>query len=393
MRAVVLAGGPGRNMLPLSEDYPKVLLRIVGKPLIDYALSGLERCGIEEYLVVVSDKRVKYFVEERLGWKALVVEQSKPEIEGALAAAAEHLKPDEHFVLAYADIVAPPDMYARLLEVFSVSGCDAALTVVPVLEAETYGIALVDMETNRVVDVYEKPEPGTVESMLALGGAYVLSSRVAKEVSDGASLPEALSAEAKRGSVAALMWTGTWIDVGYPWDIISAVIEVLKEWRTSRVSARAKVSPTAVIEGPVVVEEGAVIDHYAVIKGPVYVGARAFVGKGAFVREFSSLEEDSIAGAFTEVKRSSLQPKSSAGSYVLLADTVLGPGAVVEPGVITMSKLPEEARVKRLPPLQGMVRKYRKLGAYIAPGARVSARTLLGPGSLVFRDGTVRRAF
>jgi len=391
MKGVILAGGPGTNMVPLTENFPKPLLRVAGEPLIDYAIRGLEAAGVTEYIVVVSDKRVEEHVESRLGLRATVVRQKGKEIEGALIDASEYLSHDEPFILVYSDIVAPPDMYRQLADTYSTGGATAVLTVVPVTDVETYGIAQIDFSSGRVINVVEKPGPSESVSSLALGGAYILPYKVAAMVRDGLTLPEALSREARDGKVVPSLWNGDWVDVGYPWDIISANYVALGWLEGTKISSEAEVAHTAVIEGPVVIERGAVIDHYAVIKGPVYVGPEAFVGKSAFVREFSSVEEAAVVGAFSEVKRSSLQPGSSIGSYVLLVDSVLGPEAVVEPRVTVMSKLEEEVRVVRLPPLQGVVGKYKKLGMYVAPKARVKASTTVSPGTLVHSDGTVSR--
>ena len=389
MKAVILAGGPGKHMEPLSEGFPKPLLRIAGSPLIEYAIRGLENAGATDYIVVVSDRKVSEYVEERLGLKATIVEQVRHEIEGALMDAAEYISPGEHFILAFSDIVAPPEMYRQLMSTFSTSGATAALTVVPVTDAETYGIARINFSQGRITSVVEKPPPRHSPSSLALGGAYVLPYRVAKAVMDGLTLPEALADEARRGRVVPSLWNGDWVDVGYPWDIISANYVALGWLKESKISAKARIASTAVLEGPVVVEEGAEIDHYAVVKGPVYIGPNAFVGMSSFVREFSSIEEESIVGAYSEIKRSSLQPRASTGSYVLLVDSVLGPNAVVEPRVTIMSRLSKELRITRQPPLQGIVRKYKKLGVFAAPNARVPASKTLGPGMLVHSDGRI----
>ncbi|RLI10655.1 hypothetical protein DRO33_05400, partial [Candidatus Bathyarchaeota archaeon] len=189
MKAVILAGGPGKHMEPLTEGFPKPLLRVAGVPLIEYAIRGLESAGATEYIVVVSDKHVAEYVEERLSLKSTIVEQSRQEIEGALADAAEYVSPGEHFILAFSDIVAPPEMYRQLVSTYSTSGATAALTVVPVVDAETYGVARINFSLGKITGVVEKPPPRRSPSSLALGGAYVLPYRVAEAVMNGLSLP------------------------------------------------------------------------------------------------------------------------------------------------------------------------------------------------------------
>ncbi len=389
MKAIVLAGGTGECMRPLTEGFPKPLLRIAGLPLIEYVIRGLDEIKVSEYVVVVSDKRVAEYVEERLGSRVEIISQKRKEIEGALVDSLEYIGTEDRFILAYSDIIAPPEMYRYLIETYSTSGATAVLTVVPIVNTETYGVAKVDFTSGKVIDIVEKPSPPLSPSTLALGGAYILPHRVALYVKDGLSLPEALSREIEAGRVVPFMWNGDWIDVGYPWDILSANYVVLNWLKISRISTKAEIASTAIVEGPVIIEDGAEIDHYAVVKGPAYIGPSTFIGKSAFVREYSSIEEGSVIGAFSEVKRSSLQPHASTGSYVLLIDSVLGPNAVVEPRVTVMSRIEKDLHIVRQLPLQGIVKKYRKLGIFVAPNSRIKASITLGPGVFIHLDGTI----
>ena len=377
MKALVLAGGKGANMLPLSKDYPKVLLRVAGRAVLDYVLDGIISQGVRDLVVVVSDGRVEEHVLKKWGIYSTVVYQEESGLEGALFSAAEYLERGESFLLAYGDIVAPREFYRLVLSTYSSTGADAVLSTVPVTDVESYGIAVVEDAVVR--DVVHEPSKAALGSSYALAGAYVLPYAIIELLERENTLPSALSELVRMVRTASALWTGYWVDVGYPWDVIAASYYVLRELKESRVSSRAKIAPTAVIEGPVVIEEGAVIDHFAVIKGPVYVGKRAFVGMSAFVREYTCIEEGAVVGAFTEVKRSSLQPESSVGSYALVTDSVLGHGAVIEPRVTTMNKLPEEKKVLRELPVQGVVKKLRKLGAFLGPRARVPAGTVLQP--------------
>jgi len=392
MKAVLLAGGIGRHMYPLTEGYPKPLLRVAGKPLIEYPIKGLESIGVSEYIVVVSDKRVEKYVEERLGLKASIIWQKGEELEGALSDASDYLGKEESFILAYSDIIAPPEMYIQLINAYNVRGAAAAFALVPTSDVETYGVAQVNFEIGKVIKVLEKPTPREALSSYALAGAYVLPARVAFEVKDGLKLPEAFSREVGRGETIPFIWSGDWVDVDYPWDILSANFMVLGRLSGVIISKEASVSSTAIIEGPVVIDREAVVDHYVVIKGPAYIGPETIVGKAAFIREYTSLEEKSIVGAFSEVKRSSLQPSSSTGSYVLLVDSVLGPEAIVEPRVTVMSKLEEGVDIHRMLPLQGLVKKYKKLGIYTAPKVRVKVASVLNPASLIHSDGSITSA-
>ncbi len=383
MKALVLAGGPGRRLFPISEEFPKPLVRIAGKPLVDYVIDSLRAIGIHSISVIVSNREVAEHIISSYGVEVDVIEQRGDSIEDAILSAKNVFEHEKYFLMAYGDIIAPIEMYRILLETYNASRLPV-FSVVPLEEQETYGVAVI--RDGKIHKIYEKPLE-KVESVYVLAGAYILPGEVFELVDKQNSLTEALNTLVSAGTVRASLWTGDWVDIGYPWDIISAIYVIFSNLKTSNISTKAKISPEAVIEGPVIIEENAFIDHYAVIKGPAYIGREAFIGKGAFIREYSCVEEKAIVGAFCEIKRTSLQPEATVGSYTLVTDSVLGSGAVLEARVTILNKLPEDVKIARLPPLQGILRRYKKLGAYVAPSSRVRAGSVIGPAILVDRQG------
>ncbi|MEM4443995.1 MAG: NDP-sugar synthase [Thermofilum sp.] len=384
MKLVVLAGGRDEKMKPLSEGYPKALLHLAGRPLCSYALlNPLELVSRAALVVSEGMEDVAGFLSERgLSGRATVLLQRGEGVEAALLTAEEWVGSDDWFMLAYGDIVAPPEAYRLLLEAHSENESPSAL-VVPVPQIKSYGAAAV--AGGRVITFSERRGEG---GGYAVGGAFVLPRHVFRLVERYGSFFEALNTLVEKQGVAAALWTGDWVAVDYPWDLISAAYIVLNT-PYSMISPEAKVSPTAVIEGSVIIERGAVVDHFAVIKGPAYIGKNAFIGKGAFIREYTLIEKGAVVGAFAEVKRSVLQPEATVGSYSLIVDSVLGPRSVAEPRVTVISSLKEEEDVIRELPLQGVLQRKRKLGVFVAPGARLRAGSLVGPAALVHRSGVL----
>lgn len=384
MKLVVLAGGKDEKMKPLSEGYPKALLHLAGKPLYSYALmNSLEFASKAAIVISEGAESVgEYLSVKGLSNRVIVLKQRGEGLEAALLTAEEWVDGDDWFILAYGDVVAPPEAYKLLLEAHTESEGPSAL-VVPVPQIKSYGAAAV--AGGRIVKFSEGREEG---GGYAVGGAFILPSYIFRLLERYGCFIEVLNTLIEKQGVAAALWTGDWVAVDYPWDLISAAYVVLNT-PYSMISPAAKVSPTAVIEGNVVIEKGAVIDHFAVIKGPAYIGEGAFIGKGAFIREYSLVEKGAVVGAFTEVKRSILQPGATVGSYSLIMDSVLGPRSVAEPRVTVISSLKGEEDVIRELPLQGVLQRKRKLGVFVAPGARLRAGSLVGPAALVHGDGAV----
>ncbi|RLE64443.1 MAG: hypothetical protein DRJ38_05480 [Thermoprotei archaeon] len=381
MKGLVLAGGKGLNMQPLSKDFPKVLLRVAGKPVIDYVLEGLISTGIDDLIVVVSDEQVEEHIIRKWGMYASVIYQANEGLEAAMLSASDYFKNHKFFFLAYGDIIAPRDFYKLVLNTYVNAGEHPVLSTVPVVDVESYGIAIVD--GNIIADVSHEPSKLIKKSSYVLAGAYILPAELFNYLESDFTLPDALSSIVKKEKAFVAHWTGYWVDIGYPWDIIAANCYVLGDLKRSIISSKAQIASTAVIEGPVIIEENAVVDHNAVIKGPVYIGRGAFIGMNAFIRKYTSVEERAVVGAFSEIKRSSLQVESSAGSYSLIVDSVLGFRAVIEPRVTVLSALSEEKRILRELPLQGIIKKKRKLGVFMGPESRVKAGSVIQPFTLI----------
>lgn len=391
MKSVVLAGGLTNRMLPLTENYPRALLSLMGKPLFMHSLTRALRATAGEGIVVVSSdvpvgEVLRHLQSSGIAADVTVKVQRNMGIEGALLAAGESLEGDDWFMLVYGDVITEEEAFRLLLDVHRGSGRPSAL-VIPSPEVRTYGVARV--EGNMVSGFFEKPD---VETSYVVGGAFVLPYEILSLMESGARFTEALNHLVERVGVHAAFWPGRWVAVDYPWDLISALYNLMNSDCGITIARSARVAPTAVLEGCVVVDEGAVVDHFAVIKGPVYIGRNSFVGVGAFVREYSSIEEGAVVGAYSEVKRSILQPYSTVGSFSLVTDSVLGYKSVAEPRTTVVSMLAEGHTTVRELPLQGIVKKSRKLGVFLSPHARVKAGSVVGPAMKIYSDGRVESA-
>jgi len=386
IKAIVLAGGRGERLQPLTTHTPKPLIRIVGKALIDYVLEGLTTLPLEEVIVVVSDKRVSRYVIEKWGSKFLltIAYQRKPGIEGAILVAKEFLGRNESFVLAYGDIIVDREAYLRTYETYLSKGLDGVIMLSPKIDVESYGIAYVSEE--KVSKVEEKPLPQRARSTLAIAGVFVLPYTVFEYLEENLSFTEALNKLAMTKTLTYYIWSKWWVDIGYPWDILEANKNILSEFKGSYISDKAHVSSKAIVEGKVYIDNGAEIDHNAIIKGPVYIGKNSFIGAGAFVRKYASIEEEVIVGAYSEVKNSSIQPNVTISSFSFIGDSIIGSNTTIGPRTITLNIVPSGVKVSRLHPLKVKDKVVSKLGAIIGCNCYIGASSVLYAGSVVESD-------
>ncbi len=178
------------------------------------------------------------------------------------------------------------------------------------------------------------------------------------------------------------MWSGWWIDVKYPWDVLSVIRNVMNSWTEGgRISAKASVSSKASIEGVVFIDDGATVDHNATIRGPAYIGRKAYVGTNALIRNYAAIEEGCVVGAGgAEITESSIQPFSTVGrGGSFIGSSIMGSQGVMEPGVVTLTAHQDG----------GAKIGDRKLGALIGRRARIGANSVMSPPGTVVEPGKV----
>jgi len=377
---VVLAGGVGERIKVLTGGRPKALLSLVGKYLVEYALDNVAELGFTEVYTVVNDPRdfedvaVKYGRRLRLE----LIQQRKPGIEGAVESVRDTV--DGDFILIYGDVVAPVEMYRELADLLAEGEYGAVL--VPEEELEQYTVAR--MRDSTTVEEFSEGAvtPGAM-GYYAVGGAYLLPREFIDLVEAYGSLTEALNSTNRKYGLRPCIWSGWWVDVEYPWDLLRATLYVLHRLDRAVVSSSARVAHTSIIDGAVVIDEGAEVDHHAVIKGPAYIGRNCYIGSHTLIRSYVSLEGDNVVGSYSEVVWSSVQRGATIGSRSYVGFSVVGEGSTIEPGVITLNVLPEQVKVSRPIRMERRGREYVKVGAVIGRGARVKAYTVLKPCEVV----------
>ena len=239
MKAVLLAAGAGERLLPLTATRPKHLIKVVGKPILQFCLEAVKRAGMTEAIIVthyMGDAIHSYFGDgEKLGLKLSYVEQKEILGTGNAAEVAEPYV-DGDFVLIYGDLLFSPDAVKQVLSQFKKGKTAAVMAVVPVDRPENYGIIEQDAE-GKVKCIVEKPAAGKAPSNLANAGIYVFSKEVFDKTKQTKSsvrgeweLTDAITMLAKEGKtvLAVQLSKNDWFDVGRPWDLLDANSWALK---------------------------------------------------------------------------------------------------------------------------------------------------------------------
>lgn len=324
MKAVVLVGGEGTRLRPLTETIPKPLLPLVDRPSLDHVLDHLARHGVHEVVLSSSylESTFHGFIEARHGDPRVtwVTETEPLGTGGAIVNALEHVG-DEPFVGLNGDILTDLDLTA-MVRMHRDRGAAATIALTHVEDARPYGLVPTEPD-GRVTGFREKPAelvPGDINA-----GTYVLDPAALR------AWPRGVNVSIERDVFPALIAAGHpvygflsdayWLDIGTPEKYLRAHFDLLQ--------GRVRGEPT--YPAPWVAED-AHVDLRAHLGRWVVVGAGARVGPRAQLDD-AVLHAGAVVEAGARVVRSVLGPSSTVGAGAIVADSALAEGASVAPGV------------------------------------------------------------
>ncbi len=354
MKAVLLAAGEGQRLQPITSTRPKHLIKLAGKPILQYCLDAVKTAGITEVIIIthyMSDKIQAYFGDgSNQGLKISYVEQKEILGTGNAASVAEPYVTGE-FVLIYGDLLFAQDAVKQAVDLYRSAKPDAVMAVVPVDKPESYGIIEFG-EGKKLKQIVEKPEAGKAPSNLANAGVYVFSSQVfeklrnvKKSVRGEWELTDALTMLAAEGKtvLVAELAKDAWFDVGRPWDLLDANVWALKRMEPQ---VLGRIEQGAHLIGPVYVAESARVRSGAYIEGPVFIDEEADVGPNCFVRSGTRLGRKTRVGNAVEIKNSLIMDGTHVGHLSYVGDSVVGEKCNFGAGTITANLRFDDGEIK-----------------------------------------------
>ena len=300
MKGLILAGGAGTRLRPLTHTGPKQLIPIANKPNILYCLEDMCDAGITDIGVILGDNQPEKVREllkdgEPFGIHITYVVQGAPKgIAHAIGCAEEFLRGGP-FCVYLGDNLLKGGIAAMVRE-FESSGAEAGIALCRVTEPQRFGVAELDARGN-VVRLVEKPkEP---KSDLALVGIYFLRDSIFPVIRNlkpswrnELEITDALETlRASGGRVVAHVVTGWWKDTGKPEDILDANRLILDELQPK---IEGTVELGAEIKGRVQIGQGTVVHEGAVIHGPVIIGRDCVVGAGSYIGPYTAVGDRSV---------------------------------------------------------------------------------------------------
>jgi mannose-1-phosphate guanylyltransferase len=348
VKAVVLVGGEGTRLRPLTRSTPKQMLPIVGVPMIERVLGHLAPHGVDEAILSLGylpGAFTEAYPEARAAGVRLTyaVEPEPLDTAGATRFAALAGGVSETFLVLNGDVLSDLDVTA-IVEFHRRHGAEGTIYLHPVADPSAFGVVPTDAD-GRVTAFIEKPPPNTAPTNLINAGAYVLEPSVLDWIPDGRRVSierETFPLLVGTGRLFAMAQDCYWLDTGTPADYIQAQLDLIEGRRHEEVGAGARwlgdgrwVTGAPELAGELVgsfwVGDGASIGPGARVCRSI-IGPACHVAPGARV-EGSVLLEGARVLSGASVEGSILGPGSVAGAGARIeAVSVIGAGALVGPG-------------------------------------------------------------
>ncbi len=364
-------------MRPLTENRPKVMLPVAGKPMLEYLIIECRSAGLTDFILIVGyhDEQVRGHFGDgtKLGIRIRYAFQRQPAgTADALRQALPFLSGP--FLLLNGDILLRSSDIAPL--------CRAQSTTLSLIElADVSGKGVVELDGERIVRLHEKTlNPPT---RLANAGVYYFtpdvfpalecmrrSSRGEFEITD------TIQAMIDAGVPVGYRFVSTWRELGYPWDLLSANEDMMIDLEPRNDGI---VEDGAALKGPVVIGKGSIVRSGSYIVGPVLIGEDCDIGPNCFIRPATSLGDHCHIGAGVEVKNSIIMAGTFIPHLSYIGDSVIGENCNFGAGTQVANLRFDKANVRVGDRDTGRL----KLGAILGDGVSTGINSSVNPGTLI----------
>jgi mannose-1-phosphate guanylyltransferase len=363
MQALILAGGEGTRLRPLTSTVPKPVVPLVDRPFIAFMIDWLRGHGVDDIVMscghLASGVRNVLGDGEAFGIRLRYVEEPRPLGTGGALKFAEQLL-DERFLMLNGDVLTDLDVSGQL-EQHERTGATATLALTPVEDPTAYGLVRI-ADDCAVTEFVEKPSPDQIDTRNISAGVYVLERSVLDLLEPGepASIERDVFPRLVGDGLYGCVSRGYWLDIGTPERYLQGTFDILEGSVGTQVTERmgtgylcveqgveseGRIVPSALVESGCRIGEGARIGGRAVLEHGVSVGENttiegSVVMRGAEIGANCTLRGCIVAGGVRIGDNCLVDGMSVLGEGVTIgAGNVVSNGARVFPGV----SLPDNA--------------------------------------------------
>jgi len=331
MKALVLAGGRGTRLRPITNTINKHLIPIAGRPMIFRVLDDIADCGIKEVVINLNkgDKEVPEAIGdgEKWGLKVSYIEQEIPNGMMYPILLAEEFLGDEPFLLFAGDNILSGGI-KKYYDEFINSDSDVHVLATRIENPERYGVAVV--EDGKVIKIVEKPQEFI--SDLAVTAIYFFRSPIIEAMKNVEPIKKGNSGIAEYYPPPAVQWlidnghkvtvsevTGWWKDTGKPESLLEGNSLVMHSIKSD---IQGDVDKNAIIQGRVRIGKGSKIGKDVVIRGPVVIGENCTI-ENSYIGPYTSIG-DGADFKMAEIEHSIIMDNVSIDTDQRIIDSILG---------------------------------------------------------------------
>ena len=325
MQAVILAGGEGSRLRPLTRSRPKALIPVANRPILDYVIEAVTSAGIQDITVVVGYRKeqVLKYINSLETDITTVFQKKQLGTADALLCAADYV--DGSF------LVLPGDNYISPLSVQKMKEQKCAVLTHKDPNPAEYGV--IQAEEDFVKKIIEKP--AYQGEHLVSTGIYTMCPEIFHHLSNDLDLPEAINQLISNGTEMRTIIADSWFDAIYPWSLLPMNRFLLKGRTSTDISG--KIRKNVVISGGVKIGAGTIIEPNTTILGPAVIGEDCHIGPNAAIMPFTSLGHRVTVEPFTLVSDSLIMDDTFIGSHSTIRSVVAGTGCILSDHTATVA--------------------------------------------------------
>jgi UDP-N-acetylglucosamine diphosphorylase/glucosamine-1-phosphate N-acetyltransferase len=373
-KAVILAAGEGKRLRPFTETMPKVMLPVANKPLLEYVFDAVRKSGISEVIVIVGYKKeviMEYFKDYKDLKITYVPQDRQLGTAHALLQAEHHIK--DTFIVLAGDNIIDADSITTLMK----DKAEYSLLIKEHPTPSKYGVVFVEQRSIR--RIVEKPKEDVGKYIST--GIYKLPHSVFKDIKQcSAEGIHALSAVIQtiidKGAHINTLFANAWMDVVYPWDLITVNETLLKE---TTASTSGVIEKGVTLKGPVLIGKDTKIYAGCYIVGPVLIGESCEIGPNACIFPSTTIGNNTVIHPFSDIRNSVFMGDTHVASNSHISHSVIGRGCIIGDNFSTITgdaliEVDDEYKKLETP-----------IGAMIGQDCIIESHVVVDPGKIIGR--------
>lgn len=375
--AVIMAGGNGTRLLPLTTNIPKPLLKVAGITSLEFNLNNVYR-SVSEIVIVVSylkEKIISFVGDSYQGVPVKYVFQKDPQGTGQALFLTKGTVSNSQILVLNGD-----DLYDKDL-ILSMLPYENAIAGKSEKNWQNFGV--IKIKDGNFDQIVEKPT-SFVSDFVNIGlykfdeGIFDCFKKIKKSTRGEFELTDMVSTYAKESKVNIVKCNSGWRSLNYPWDLLDFCQGELSQIKTKILGTIEK---GAVVKGKIFLGKNSIVKAGAYLEGNFYIGDNCEIGPNCYLKGFASISDGSNVGNAVEIVRSIIGHGSNIRHLSYVGDSIIGDNVNFGAGTVVANLRHDDANVFVMVKDKLVDSGRRKFGAIVGDGVETGAHTTLYPGT------------